>query len=313
MNIFDLYTKAYGHLCSDNYLFFKLAAPLRTIVRKLANRTLPSFLIRNAENPRVYNKLLVSLTSYPARINDVWKVIECIKKQTVLPEKIILWLSNDQFKDRTSIPANILRQEDGLFEVRLVEGDIRSHKKYYYAFQLFPDWTTITCDDDVFYDSNMIKRLVDTSRLYPGCVVANHSVEILFGKNGDALSYHNWGTTEKPGLSKNRCQIGIGGVLYPPHLLDEMVLDKEVFMNAAPYADDLWLNAMARLNRVPVVQTSKWFLPLPVVGNSTSLSDINNGENKNDVQLTSIREFIKNTRGLDIYTSNYLVESPKTK
>lgn len=308
MNSHIFFTKLYGRLCSDNYLWFKLMSPLRTIVRRLGNRILPSYLSRHSESPRVYPKLLVSLTSYPARINDVWKVVECLKRQTVLPEKIILWLSYEQFNNRTCIPAEILNQEDGMFEVRLVEGNIRSHKKYYYALQQYPDWTIITCDDDVFYDSNMIKRLVDTSRLYPGCVVANHSTEISFGITGDVVSYADWDIIEKPGLSRNRCQIGIGGVLYPPHSLDEMVFDKDAFMREAPYADDLWLNAMARLNNVPVVQASKRFLPLPVVCNSTSLSDINNGENKNDTQLASIRAFILKTRGVDIYSSSYSVE-----
>ena len=307
MNSLDIYTKVYGCLCSDYYVWFKLMSPFRTIVRKLGNRFLPSYLKRYSESPRVYPNLLVSLTSYPARINDVWKVIECLKKQSVLPEKIILWLSYDQFKNRSCIPEEVLQQEDGLFEVRLVEEDIRSHKKYYYAFQQYPDWTTITCDDDVFYDTNMIKRLVETSKLFPGCVVANHSTEISFGITGDVVSYAEWDNKEIPGLSRNRCQIGIGGVLYPPHSLDEMVMDKNAFMREAPYADDLWLNAMARLKHVPVIQASKKFLPLPVVGNSESLSDINNGENKNDEQLASIRAFIIKAKGVDIYTSSYSV------
>ena len=308
MNSLDLYTKVYGHLCSDNYIWFKLMTPLRTIVRKLGNRVLPAYLQRHSESPRVYPKLLVSFTSYPARINDVWKVIESLKMQTVLPEKIILWLSIDQFKDRNCIPEEILKREDGLFEVQLVEGDIRSHKKYYYAFQKYPDWTIVTCDDDVFYDQDVIKRLVYTSKRFPGSVVANHSSEILFDHNGDVISYGKWDKTERQGKSRNRCQIGIGCVLYPPHSLNDLVMNKDTFMEIAPYADDLWLNAMARLNKTPVVQTSSWFLPLPVVGESTSLSDINNGESKNDIQLESIRKYIKDKCGIDIYSSDYLVE-----
>lgn len=307
MDSLNFYTKAYGYLCSDNYMLFKLMSPLRTIVRRLANSTLPGFLNRHAVTPRVCNKLLVSFTSYPARINDVWKVIECLKKQTVLPEKIILWLSRDQFKDRTCIPVEILRQEDDLFEARLVDGDIRSHKKYYYAFQQFPDWTIITCDDDVFYDRGMIKRLVDMSKIYPGCVIANHSSMITFDKKGDVESYDKWNHREKPGLSTNRCQIGVGGVLYPPQSLDDMVLDKDVFTKITPYADDIWLNAMARLKKTPVVQTSEWFLPLPVVTKSSSLSAINNGENKNDLQIAALRKYLLDTRKIDIYRCDHQV------
>lgn len=311
MDVLDFYTKVYGRLCSKNYILFRLMTPLRTIVRKHGNFILPGYLKRHSCSPKICKRLLVSFTSYPARINDVWKVVECLKKQTVLPEKIILWLSYDQFKDRSSIPEEILRQEDGLFEVRLVEGDIRSHKKYYYAFQQFPDWAIITCDDDVYYDKNMIKRLVETAKLFPGCVIANHSTEILFDGKGDVLPYCNWSTIEKPHLTRNRLQIGIGGVLYPPHSLDEMVLDMNVFMSVAPHADDIWLNAMARLKKTPVVQTSKWFLSLPVVGKSSSLSDINNGENKNNIQIQALRKYLLEIRKIDIYTSEYQVEYNK--
>ena len=38
---------------------------------------------------------------------------------------------------------------------------------------------------------------------------------------------------------------GVGGVLYPPHSLDEEVLNESIFMDICTYADDVWLKAMA--------------------------------------------------------------------
>lgn len=40
-------------------------------------------------------------------------------------------------------------------------------------------------------------------------------------------------------------QTGVGGVLYPPHSLDEKMLDASLFMSMAPINDDVWFWAAA--------------------------------------------------------------------
>src|SRR5690554_2625875 len=43
---------------------------------------------------------VVSLTSYPSRIEDVWISIECLLRQTFKPDKIILWLAQSEFPEK---------------------------------------------------------------------------------------------------------------------------------------------------------------------------------------------------------------------
>lgn len=86
---------------------------------------------------KIQKNLIVSLTSFPARIEYVWMVVETIKRQTVLPEKIILWLSVDQFPSMESVPKTLLNEQNEMFEIRMVNDDIRSYKKYYYAMKYF--------------------------------------------------------------------------------------------------------------------------------------------------------------------------------
>lgn len=297
----------YGRLKS-NHIPYWLLTPIRRFIRKTANRHLPFYFQRHG--PLMHEKiegLVVSFTSFPARIDKVWLVVESLKRQTVLPEKIILWLSRKQFPSQSDIPTNLQSLVDSLFEIRFVEEDIRSHKKYYYVLTEFKDKTFITCDDDVFYDPKMIQRLVDTSRHYPGCIIANHTSQILFDVNGDVLPYRQFSGFVKPYSSTNLIQIGIGGVLYPANSLHGLTIRKDLFMELAPMADDLWLNAMARLNGTRIVQSSKDMLTLPIIDESPSLSEVNNGANKNDLQLSQIREYLI-THGLsDVYNSRYSI------
>lgn len=255
------------------------------------------------------NEVIVSLTSFPARISKVWMVIECLKRQSVMPEKIILWLSKDQFPNENDIPESLKRREDRLFEVRLVEGDIRSHKKYFYAMTEFPDKAFITCDDDVFYHPDMVKNLITAGRKYPGCIIANVSSEMTYSDSGELLPYVEWKNNIKAYASRNRVQIGIGGVLYPPGCLHKLVLRKELFSKLSPMADDLWLSLMARLNKTPVVQSAKNVLNLPIEDGSPSLSSVNNGEkNMNDVQIANMRRWLKEEMLPDVYNVDFVVE-----
>lgn len=306
MNRLDIFTMVYGRL--HNYgLPFWMMTPLRRVVRGLANVMLPRYLAKPQKFSNKQNeKLIVSLTSFPARIDIVWIVIECLKRQTILPKKIILWLSEEQFPNGGGIPTKLKDMEDDIFEIRLVPGDIRSHKKYLYAITEFPEDTIITVDDDVYYNSLMIEVLVNTSIKHPNCIIANKVSNISYASDGCILPYLQWGNKKKHSEKTNLLQIGIGGVLYPPHCMHPLVTNEEVFSKVAPLADDIWLNSMARLMRTDVVKAPGNLLLLPIKSNSPSLSSVNNGnENMNDQQISQIRDYLRNNGYDDVYDINF--------
>lgn len=309
MNALSLFTKSYGLL--RNYgMPFWIMTPLRRLVRSIANWYLPRFLAKPVAPSSLYdNDLIVSLTSFPGRINDVWKVIESLKRQTVKPGRIILWLSIQQFPSKSQIPQSLTKLEDELFSIRLVDEDFRSHKKYFYSIREFPDKTIITCDDDVYYDEDMIRRLVDTAKRYPNCIISNYASRIKHGNDGSLLPYLKWSSDIRPYNSDNLLQIGAGGVLYPPGCLHDLVLNSNVFMNVCPLADDIWLNSMARLKGTPVVKSMKTVQLLPVTNNAPSLSSVNNGNlNYNDKQIKQLRNYLISNDLEDVYSSNCNVE-----
>lgn len=301
MDLYKILTYFYGSL--RNYgMPYWIFSPLRRSVRILANTVFPKLLSRNTKKSRVIkNGLLVSFTSFPERINDVWMVVECLKRQTILPEKIILWLSIDQFPNK-NVPNNLINEVDELFEIRFVENDIRSHKKYFYVLKEYPEKDFITCDDDVFYDPYMIERLLNTSELYPKSVIANHTSHIQYSEHGELLPYSKWIINELPYASENQLQIGVGGVLYPRGTLHRMAQNQELFMALTPTADDIWLNAMARLNGTKIVQSERVVLTLPIINDSIALCSINNGPgSRNDKQLNALRKYFSENNIEDIY------------
>ncbi len=251
------------------------------------------------QGKRIEN-LIVSFTSFPARIDKVWMVVECLKRQTILPEKIILWLSKEQFPTNDAIPQTLWDRVDDLFEIRMVEEDIKSYKKCYYAFLEYPLKTIIVVDDDIFYHHDTIRYLFECSQQYPQSVIANTSGQLVY-ENGALKPYYEWTRWNKPYESLNIMPKGVGGVLYPPHSLFYLATCKELFLRLAPMADDLWLNAMARMNGTQVVQSSCQILFLGIFSKSPSLSDRNVDGGENDVQLSGIRRyFIENYKN-DIY------------
>ena len=83
---------------------------------------------------------------------------------------------------------------------------------------------------------------------------------------------------------------GCGGVLYPPHCLDERVCDAAVISSTCLYADDLWLKIMELLRATPVVLAKARSYKLKHVWNTEceGLALENVGNRGNDYQLESI-------------------------
>ena len=309
MNAFHFYTKAYGYTRNYRGVPVWFLTPIRRVIRNVAARRLPKFFSSVPAN--IYRRrnedVVVSLTSFPARICFVFMTIESLLRQTMLPGKILLWLSKDQFPTEDSLPVRLRHLQNEVFSIRYVDGDIRSHKKYYYSFQEFPEKTIITVDDDIIYPPLLVEQLVGISKSFPNCVVANVARKLSY-HDGKLNNYKTW-KNASPFDKNDIVQIGFGGVLYPPNCLFEDCLKLELSQKLAPSVDDLWLNAMARLQGTCVVKTphNKSFLPI-VIPNNQTLTSVNNGQSRNDVQLKQIRDYYANTKYCDPYIKHLNLE-----
>lgn len=277
--------KLYANTIGKYGKFYSL---IRFLLRNYYNFIFPLLiLLKKKQSLSNNDKIIVSLTSFPKRINKVWMVIETIFNQTYKPDKIILTLSELQFPDK-KIPQKLFEQTQRGLEVIWTNDDIRSHKKYFYTMQKYPDSIVITIDDDVLYEKSLIETLIKFHQKYPDCILCNWGA---VKKGKDYVEWKNllFEKREKPSLDV--LQIGVGGVLYPSNSLYEDVFRKDIFLEICPLADDIWLNAMSVLNDTKIVKTNYRYFHMPILyKDNDTLHNINNGKNLNTKQISNLIE-----------------------
>lgn len=235
---------------------------------------------------------VVSLTTYPARVGNVWRVIEMAANQRGIQDKyaICLYLIKSEFEG-IDLPAKIKELQARGLTVKFNEENLKCHNKYFYAFKDYPEKTVITIDDDLQYNHHTISGLIKKNKEYPKCIIYNRGNRIL--KNEP---YNNWPFVENLTCPQHDVfPTGVGGVLYPPHCCNRFVTDMEVIKKTCLRADDLWLNFMSRLDHTKVVQTGlkSTYMVLPDTSQQTALWLVNNDvvQVGNDVQINEITKW----------------------
>ena len=196
-------------------------------------------------------KVIVSLTSFPARINTVYKTITTLMRQTVKADKIILWLAEEQFPDKI-LPQNLTRLQDYGLTIKWCE-DIRSYKKLIPALAEYPEDIIITADDDYYYDKNLIKTLLNEHKKNPDCIAAIRAMRLVPKHEKFRLIRRSYIYDDTYLPSFLNFFVGYGGVLYPPHSLHKNVLNKKEFTEIIPTNDDAWFWLHAVRNGTKIV------------------------------------------------------------
>lgn len=229
------------------------------------------------------SRIVVSLTSYPARISTVWITVASLLQQTMRPYKLILWLAEEQFP-RHEIPDSLKRLTKRGLEIKFCEDDLKPHKKYYYAIQEYPDYYIITADDDILYPEDHIERLWKGYGKYPDTIICHWSHRIEFDSQGKFIPYDDWPDNGEEEPSFATLAVGCNGILYPPGSLPEETFDKNKIMETALDTDDLWLKCMEILNGWKTVNCNHTVLIYFNVlsTRNSGLWKGNTGENRNN-------------------------------
>lgn len=235
-------------------------------------------------------KIIVSFTSYPKRIGDVWLVVETLLRQSMKPDEIILWLAESQFENGLdSLPPRLVALRDRGLAIRFCD-DLRSHKKYFYTMQEHPEDLVILVDDDTFYSRDLVKKLMDLHRKYPEDIVCM-TPAIITDVHEMPSKWRSPRCDERVVHSYYAQPFSGQGTLYPPHSLDETVaFCKEKVMELCPHADDLWLKFMSMRKGVLVTAIYKFrSIPVNIYGTAEgSLYYINGEGMQNDVQWQNL-------------------------
>ena len=201
-------------------------------------------------------QVIVSLTSFPEAIPYAGQAVQSILEGSVLPDKIVLYLTFSQFENG-EIPQTLkdLSAKYPVFEIRNYHEEIRSYRKLIPALQDFPNAIIVTIDDDVWYHKNMLRDLVNLHKQFPDVVIANRAKKIQMNTPYRKWKKYRWYhfLIKKINISFQNIQTGVGGVLYPPHSLNVEMFDSKLFREIAPTTDDIWFWAAAVTNGTKII------------------------------------------------------------
>lgn len=194
----------------------------------------------NTNNPRC-EKIIVSLTSYGRRLNLVHIAIKSIMMQTMKADEIVLYMAKEDSQKKIIQEDELIKA--GLRIERDVE-DLKSHKKYFYAVQEYPESLIVTVDDDIIYDDRLLEDLYMKHLEYPEAVICRRGHRMT-KKNGKVAPYDLWeGCVNSSMPERGICATGVGGILYPCGKYREAFLDERGIRETSLYGDDLWLKSV---------------------------------------------------------------------
>ncbi len=239
------------------------------------------------------NKVIVSLTSFPARISTVHKTIITLLDQTYPADQVILWLAEEEFPHRElDLPKRLLALKNDGLEIKWCN-NIRSYKKLIPTLKLYPDAVIVTADDDNYYQPTWLERLYQGYLEYPDCIQCHRATKFVVDEKG-AFQIISGGRDYYHRPSYLNKLVGAGGVLYPPHCFHPDIINESKFMSLAPTSDDIWFWLMGTLSGYKVNVVENNIVKLSFVEGTQegpSLTQINDhGEKLFFVHLNNILE-----------------------
>lgn len=242
---------------------------------------------------KIAKRVIVSLTTYPGRIKSVHETINTLKNQSIKPDKVILYLSEQEFpKKNKGLPRNLTKLCDDCFEIHWIKKTLYSFQKLIPALKEYPNAVIVTADDDILYKNNWLELLVNAYLENPTLIHCHRVHRIRYNGN-NIMPYNLWRMAiRNESALYNNFLTGVGGVLYPPHCLDKNITNSKEFLKLCPKADDIWIWAMAVKNhtKIHVIKDNITALELvPGSQDGDCLCKINTGaECYNDVQLKNV-------------------------
>ena len=121
--------------------------------------------IKEKQKIIIDDTLIVSFTSWTKRIQYCKHTVDLMMKQTLLPNKIILNLAEEEFPNKMNdLPDDLVKEaiNNNIFEIYWVKENTTVWKKIIPTMNRFPNDLVFSIDDDIEYPSNYIEEMYKT-------------------------------------------------------------------------------------------------------------------------------------------------------
>jgi hypothetical protein len=271
--------------------------------RKLHSSNLAKYVQLNESIPRVSgaDRVVVTFTTIPERINSVDVMLKSLLDQSVRPDKIYLCIPKKSRLEphHYSIPNWL--HTISILEILYIEDDLGPITKLIPALErekLYPSTRIIVVDDDGVYPKNLVETLVNWSYRLPDAALGCSGVLVPKGLRPSdiLLTPSHWHKslryTPKTSSSITRVDylFGYAGVLVQPRFFAEGIKNYEGAPKAAFFEDDLWISGNLKkqgVERFVITSDSEKMMPgscyKTLHTRALCLSENKDGKNMDDV------------------------------
>ena len=233
----------------------------------ISNKTKDYYLHTINHNKITDDTLLVSMTTYPARLYGITEVLLSLLSQSadINSYQCFLTLAKEEFiKGERDLPLDIqILIKNGWVKI-IWHHNIYSHKKLIPIIQIYPENDILVVDDDVIRTNNFIEIFQRDHSKYPNDVICgqfnyfyNNKIEIQRMKGYKGKNCGEFNSIPDIIFQTGRSANGGGGVLYPKHTFyDKRFFNESLYMNLSPTSDESWQYTFLIIENKIVRQTS---------------------------------------------------------
>lgn len=234
------------------------------------------------------NRVVVSLTSYGARLQSVHLTIESIGAGIARPARLIVW--TDPGVSELDLPESLRRLQGRGLEILPSPAAFGPHTKYYpYVLSDRDDeLPLVTADDDSLYPRRWLQGLQRAAARTPDQIVCYRAHRVVVESEAGLAPYNSWPPVSGTDPSTLNFATGVSGVLYPSQFLSELLGAGDRFVELTPKADDVWLHFQAVVNGRLVRQIRPRPVKFPEIAatQGTALHRSNTAQSANDHQIS---------------------------
>lgn len=269
----------------------KINSHFFSFLTKIKNlKFLIAYELNKRQKRAIINNLIVSLTTFDKRIDNVEITIKSLLTQTVLPSKIILHVDE---MDKKIVPKSLLSLESENFEIKYCE-DLGPYTKSIPLLNNLSkinhdyDWVVI-CDDDIIYPPSWLEDFQLERFQNEKTAIAHRCHKAFFDRNGDFLPYNSWNKFDIKTYQFGLFPTGVGGIALPIKAINPFFFTTRIFLELAPTSDDVWIYFLLKLSDIKVFDiNSKLKLKEWVLRKRFRLSKVNNREGDNGLSPNDI-------------------------
>jgi len=234
----------------DNFVFQKYQNIIKE--KTVISKEIIDYYLNYKSNNTINNTtLIISMTSYPPRINGVFEIFISLLHQSanISSYQCFLTLAREEFiNGEKDLPENLQKLINNGWVKLLWYHNILSHKKLIPVLQEYPENDILIVDDDIIRTYNFVKIFQKEHDRYPNYVIcgifANYydnklNIRRLNGPKGENCNKIN--SVPDIIFQTGRPANGAGGVLYPKYTFtDKRFFNETLFMNLSPTSDETW-------------------------------------------------------------------------